>query len=149
MPISVRSATLQLTSPVYHKGQLSAWDMVNYHRSNGHLGFICRLGAGKRSHGATERTLLVSFFLPLQATAVYPVGALSPFYAAKSTAKGRGGFPEYAKLPPEKDSIVSPGNAQLQNSGAIPRVTLEKILGVPSGGEARLPRPPQSFPSIA
>lgn len=81
--------------------------------------------------------MLVSFFLPLQATAVYPVGALSPFYAAKSTAKGRGGFPEYAKLPQDKDSIVSPGNAQLQDLGAIPRVTLEKILGVPSGGEAR------------
>lgn len=49
--------------------------------------------------------MLVSFFLPLQATAVYPVGALSLFYAAKSTAKGRGGFPEYAKLPPQKRTV--------------------------------------------
>lgn len=76
------------------------------------------------------------------------MGILGPFYAAKSTAKGRGGFP-IRQAPPEKDIIISPSNTQLQDVGAVPRVTLEKILGVPSGGEARLPRPPQHFPSIA
>lgn len=43
---------------------------------------------------------IVSRFLPPQATTVYPVGTLSPFYTAKSTVKGRD-----TPSSPEKDSI--------------------------------------------